>query len=99
MGCGVGGGGRRGKQHKRQDVCLHGTKRGQRSEVGEVNNTLSCFRFFGLREESVAGFVKFAPVSVLGTLCKWVKFCQKPVTHQEKTTANDKPISCSSCYL
>lgn len=95
MGCGVQGGG----QHKRQDVCLHGTKRGRRSEVGEVNNTLSCFRFFGLQKESVAGFVKSAPVSVLGVLCKWVKFCQKPVAHQKKMTANDKPISCSSCCL
>lgn len=44
--------------------------------------------FLGLQEESVAGFVKLAPVNAnrgqLGVLCKWVKFCQKPVTHQEK---------------
>lgn len=43
-----GGKGREGGQHKRQDVCLHGTKRGRRSEVGEVNNTLTCFRLVGL---------------------------------------------------
>lgn len=74
------GGGQRG-QLKWQDVCLQGTNRGWRSEVGDVNNTLSCFRFFGLREESVAGFV-------VDVLCKWVKFCQKPVTHQEKNNSN-----------